>query len=37
MQDDHLESLSQAVNQQLQIGATLQGALAEQTEQIERL
>ena len=37
MQDDHLESLSQAVDQQLQIGATLRGALAEQTEQIERL
>jgi hypothetical protein len=37
MQDDYLENLSQAVDQQLAIGATLQGALAEQTEQIERL
>lgn len=37
MQDDHLEHLSQAVDEQLAIGATLQGALAEQTEQIERL
>ncbi len=37
MQDGYLENLSQAVDQQLAIGATLQGALAEQTEQIERL
>lgn len=37
MQDDYLENLGQVVDQQLAIGATLQGALTEQTEQIDRL